>query len=321
MELMQSTAGVQSLGWMDMILALVLILWLATLFNFLRYRRRSKRKIHKLFGRMAVKNHHTAKALVDHEGRCTKIVDTLNEGILMVNAAHQIVFANERAAELLKVSQKKLLSRELGSLAPGASEASRLRDILAKRPSRGHREELQLLRGAHDTFWAGLSVSFPDDIREIAGGAVVLIVDVSDHINLEKKMHRYTTSLVQKVRQLDCIFAIQEMIGDSRLDMDTLFRKALQVIPQGLRYEKDMAVEIVFRDKRYASRGYHVGDWMMKAPMRVHGRSIGHISVSFVGSVGLTQPKPFKLGEKALIRNLADKLVNAPTVQQKIEKG
>ncbi len=316
MDALQSTTGVQGMGLMILVLVTLVILWLITLFLFFRHRRRSKRKIHKLFGRLAVKSHETAKAIVDHEGRCTKIVDTLNEGLLMVNAARQIVFANDRACELMKMPVKKLLLQDISVLTPGASEANRIVDILKKRPARGYREELQLLRGTDDTFWAGLSISFPKDIKEIEGGAVVLIVDVSDHINLEKKMHKYTASLVQKVRQLDCIFAIQEMIGDSSLGADELFKKALKIIPQGLRYEKDMAVEIVYRDRRYASRAFHEGDWTVKAPMRVKGKTMGHITVSFNGSIAYGQSRPFKMGEKALIRNLADKLVNAPAVQQ-----
>jgi len=297
--------------------AIVFIAWLITLIVYLKYRKRSKKKIHKLLGRIAVKNHQTVKAMMVNEEKFRKLIGHMNEGLLLTDAGHKIVFANRCACSMLKVSHDKMIGRRLSDFAVGASETARLEEILnRKRSGCNAKEELQLLRGDDEIIWASLSFSYPRDMKEIIDGAIIVMVDISQHIMLERKMHKLTGCMVQKVKQLDCTFDMQQMIGQSGITADEIFQNALKIIPEGLRYGNDMRVEIVYQDKRYASPGYHETQWMYKAPIRTRNKLKGHVAVCFLGNRSSRNIQPFRIGEKVLIKNLADKLGNAPAIER-----
>ncbi len=306
----------------EVLLALVtlfFVLWVATFVIYLKSRRHSKRKIHKLLGRLAVKSNQTAKAMFAHEERFCKLVEHMNEGLFLINSDNEIVYANQCACDILKRSNEQVIGRKLSVFAVGASETSCLDGILRKRiPGGKCREELHLIRGDNEMFWASLSFSYPQEIKDINGAAIVVMTDISDHIRLENKMHKYTGSLVQKVRQQNCMFAMQDLISNPELATDEIFRRALKIIPEGLRYGGEAGVEIVFQGKRFASPGFHLTEWSFKTPIKVGNQNMGHILVSYSTNGISNQIKPFRVGEKIMIKSLADKLAHVPAVQQAV---
>lgn len=319
MKTLQFLPGMVTIDLLAALVALLFVLWATTLIIYLKSHRRSKRKIHKLFGRLAIKSHQTAKAMMEYENKFCRLVEHMNEGLFLVNTANEIEYANQCAFDILRRPRNQVVGRKLSDFAVGASEANCLEGILRKKKQGGKcREELHLIRGDNEMFWASLSFSYPQELKDINGGAIVVMTDISDHIRLENKMHKYTGSLVQKVKQQNCMFAMQDMISNSGLPADEIFRRALKIIPEGLRYGGEVGVEIVFRDKRFASPGFHLTDWSYKAPIKIANKSMGHLVVSYSahGPSGLI--KPFRVGEKVLIKSLADKLAHAPSVQQSV---
>lgn len=315
---MQSNPELFTKELMLAVMAVLFILWIATALLYFHNRKKAKRKIMKLMGRTAIKSQKTAKALMECEEMCNKVISHLAVGVIMTDENHHIVFANRCASDLLHLDPEELIGSRLSDYALGSSEAGEIELRLKKRRAgKQIRQELQLVRADDEVFWAGLYFSFPDNIQLISQGAVIAIVDVSDHITLEKKMHKYTSYLVQKVRQLDSMFAMQELITDTELPAERFFAKALRIIPEGLRHGKDMRVEIEFMGKKYASPGFHETDWNHKVPIRIGSRNKGQLLVSYVGKVHTNdRMKPFKLGEKVLLKNLADKLAHAPVVMK-----
>lgn len=300
------------------VVAILFILWAATAFLYLRSRKKARRKILKLMGRTAIKSQKTAKALLDCEEMCNRLVSQMGVGVVMTDADHQIVFANRCAADLLHLKPEDLIGSKFSDYALGSSEEGSIKSRLQKRRAGKHvREELQLVRGDDEVFWAGIYFSFPDNIQLIHDGALIALIDISDHITLEQKMHKYTSYLVQKVRQLDCMFAMQELTTDTDLPAERFFEKALKIIPEGLRHGRDMRVEIEFMGQKYSSSGFHETDWKHKVPIRIGRTNKGQLVVSYVGKIHTNErSKPFKLGEKALLKNLADKLAHAPVVMK-----
>lgn len=256
-----------------------------------------------------MKNHQTAKAMLDSEEKFKKIIGHMNEGLLLTDADHRIIFANQCSCGILRIRQEDLLGRKLEELAVGASDAARIVEAMEKKKSGcTTREELRLVKGNNDMFWASLSISYPSDLKEVTGGAIVVLVDMSRHIQLEQKLQKLTTSLVQKVKQMNCLFDVQQIIGEPDSSTEEMFNRLVKVIPGGLRYGGDMAVEILFEGKRYATSSYRETKWAYQATLKAKGIKKGHLSVSYMGPEPARQQKPFRIGEKILIRNIAEKV-------------
>jgi len=307
---------------MPVLSVLLLLAWMATLMFFFRYRRRSSRKIHKLLGRLAVKNHQSARALIEREEKFRKLISHMNEGLLLTDAGHRILFANQSACGILNVAPELVNGRLLSDFAAGPTEAARINAALDKKRRGCHsREEVQLIRSRNDMFWASLSISYPNDLKEITGGAMIVLVDISGQKSAEQKLQRLTTGLVQKVRQLNCVFDIQELATIPGISTERLFREALKIIPGGLLHAEDASIEIVFRNQRFATPGYRVTGCACSLPLKVNGLREGQITVCYPDRLLYRVKNPFRVGQKVLLRNIAGKLGQAVTVNQLMAAG
>lgn len=289
-----------------------MLLWIATVFYFLRYRKRVKRKLRKMIGLITIKNAHELKVLKESEEKYHCIADQMNEGLILTDSEQKIVYANRTACEQLRRKSEELLGARLSDFAAGTNESSRLDALLNKMKSSAKaRDEFMMLRNVNEIFWVSMSFSHPKKQTSLHDGVIIVMVDVTQHIVLEQKMQKLTNNLVQKVRQLDCVFDIQQILSEPNLNADTVFKNALKIIPNGLRYEKDMRVEIVYKGKRYQTPGYRESQWYYKVPLKVNNNPIGHLTVSYVGAQPPKQSQPFRIGEKVLLKNLAEKMINA----------
>jgi PAS domain S-box-containing protein len=290
----------------------LLLLWLISLLFFERYRRRTKRKFKKMLGLITVKNSHDIKVLKESEAKFKAVTDLMNEGLLMTDDKHMIVYANKAACRKLKRNQDDIIGSRLIDYAAGNAEATKIIDILKKtKPGSKAREEFHLVRGDKELFWASLSFSHPKTLTGLNNSTIIVMVDVTQHIIQEQKMRKLTNNLVQKVKQLNCVFDMQQMLAEPNQSTERLLQRALSIIPQGLRYEKDMRVEIVYEGEKFHSPGYHQTKLAYKVPLKSGRQQMGHIAVSYVGARTPRQSQPFRIGEKILLKNLAEKIVTA----------
>ena len=295
----------------------LLLLWLITILLFERYRRRTTRRLKKMLGLITVKNSHDIKVLKESEARFKAATDLMNEGLLMTNEEHNIVYANKSACRKLKLELDDIIGTTFFDYAAGNAEATKLRELLAKtKPGSKAREEFHLMRGNKELFWASLSFARPKSLNSLKNTTIIVMVDVTQHILLEQKMRKLTNNLVQKVKQLNCVFDMQQMLTEPGQPVERMLQRALAIIPQGLRYERDMRVEIVYDGRVYHSPGYHQTKLAYKVPLKTRDNKAGHIAVSYLGSHPPRQSQPFRIGEKVLLKNLAEKIVSAIEFKQ-----
>ncbi len=291
---------------------LFLVLWIITFYSFFRYRKRVRRKLHKMIGLVTIKNSHEIKVLKEASEKYRSIIELVNEGLMLTDADNRIIFVNKCACEQLHLSEHEILGTDLSNYAAGTNDLCRLNNLL-KRLTAGHhaKDDFMLKRGDKDFFYASLSLTHPKAPSSLKNCNIIVMVDITEKVMLEQKMCKLTDSLVQKVRQLDCVFDVQQVLSEPDQTEDRILQRALKIIPQGLRYEKDMRVEIVYGRKRFASNGFRETQWLYKVPLKSKNGNIGHIAVSYVGANPSRHCQPFRIGEKALLKNLADKLTKA----------
>ncbi len=290
----------------------LLLIWIVSLLFFARYRKRTKRKFKKMLGLITVKNSHEIKVLKESEAQFKAVAELMNEGLLITDEAHKIIYANKSACRKLKCKLEDIIGTGFSDYAAGSAEATKIQHILNKsKPGSKAREEFHMMRCDKELFWASLSFSRPKSIDGLNNRIIIVMVDVTEHILLEQKMRKLTDNLVQKVRQLDCVFDMQQMLSEPGLSTEKILQRALSIIPQGLRYERDMRVEIVYDGKQYRSPGYRQTKLAYKVPFKAGQQKAGHIAVSYVGDQPPRQSQPFRIGEKVLLKNLAEKIVSA----------
>lgn len=297
---------------LSILMALMVVLLLVGIYLFIKYRKRSKRKINRLLGLITVRNTHDLKVLKENEEKYRSIVCLMNEGMILTDADHRIVFANKCACKQLKKSAKELSGKKISDFAVGKTEAARLDELLDRnRAGTVAREEFLMYRAHEEPFWVSLSFTFPGHLKDIHDGAVIVMVDVSGHIMLEQKMRKLTNNLVQKVKQLNCVFEMQQMLGQPNQSAEDIIKKSLKIIPKGLRHDHEMRVEIVYYGKEYRSPGFYKSKWHYTIPLKAVSQVAGHMTVSFIGSHPPLHSQPFRIGEKVLLKSIAEKIMMA----------
>ena len=265
-----------------------------------------------MIGLVTIKNSHEIKVLKETLEKYRSIVEQINEGLILTDADNQIVLANKCACEQLNREEKEVIGTNLIDYAIGTNDSFRLTNLLKKMtPGHHAKGEFMLKRGDEDFFHARLSLTHPKAPSSLRNSNIIVMVDITEKVRLEQKMSKLTDNLIQKVRQLDCVFDMQQVLSEPGQTEDRILQRALKIIPRGLRYEKDMRVEIVYGRKRFASNGFKETQWLYKVPLKDKDGNIGHIAVSYVGSGPQRHYQPFRIGEKALLKNLADKLIKA----------
>lgn len=287
-------------------------MWVVSLLLFERQRRQTKRRMHKILGLMTIKNTHGIKTLKESEAKYKSIIDQMHEGVFLTDDTRKVLYANKYACQMLKCSEGHITGCDLSDFVVGNAERSMLNEMLVRtKPGSKSRDEFHMMRGDKDLFWASLSFSCVKALNGHKKLTIIVMVDVTAHILLEQKMRKLTNNLVQKVKQLNCVFDIQQILGEPDQSTERILQRALKIIPQGLRHEHDMRVEIFYDGKQYQTPGYHQTKWYYKVPMKSKLKPDGYISVSYMGNHPPRQSQPFRIGEKVLLKNLAEKLTTA----------
>ena len=288
---------------------LLLSLWIITLAFFVFYRQGKKKRHRKTLEKHLAERDQTFLQLKQSEERYNKLISNMNEGLIFTDDRDMIRFINKCACHIFKSQARSMLNRSILDFVLSPAEAKKLGlPYELKRPGCSHREEVQMVRGNGEMFWASLNISYLDALHDLMPGAIIVMTDISAQKKAEEKLHNQTISLNQKVQQLDCLFDISDITNVPGISFEGIFERSLEIIPFGLKYPSDAWVEIVFGEKRYVSKNFEDTRWSYSVPIKGQNRKVGSLRVGYLESKPIVNKDPFHINEKILIKNIAEKL-------------
>jgi PAS domain S-box-containing protein len=305
----------------DSLAIMFLFLWIATLIAFAVYLSGSARRHKKTLEKHLKERDLTYLALQKSEERYTKLISNMNEGLIFTDDKDIIRFVNKCACNILKSKAEKILNRSIFDYVLSISDAKKLGlPFELKRPGCSHFEMMQLVRDNGDMFWASLNISYMDNLHDHMPGAIIVMNDMTEQKMAEEKMHNLTASLNLRVKQLDCLFEISDMANTPDMHLEEIFKKAVDIIPQGLKYPNDVWVELIIDEEKYASKKGHNGDMIFQLPIRSKQKKFGFIRIGNRNPNAHASGDILHINEKVLLKNIAERL--AIIIEQKmIEKA
>lgn len=308
-----------------LIASLFFLLWVVTLVFFIVYllghRKRHKKTIENFIADRDV----NFAALRKSEERYNKLITHMNVGLMFINDKDQICFVNRCVCNILKLNSEKLINHSIYDFFLSPSDNRKLKlPYELKKPGCSHREEIQLVRGNGDIFWAALNISYLDSLHNHMPGSIIIITDIDDQKKAEEKLHNLTVSLNHKVNQLDSLFEISDISFIPDASLEEVLQRSLGIIPLGLKNSANIWVEINAGNKQYKTKNYKDSKLFFMTPIKGGKRNFGTLRVGNSEIDDLRSKDVFHVNERIFIRNIAQKLgrmIEMKNMEQSMEES
>lgn len=132
--------------------------------------------------------------------------------------------------------------------------------------------------------------------------------NITDRKNKEEELERKTRELKERIKELNCLYAISKLNQIPGLSLDEFFKKTLDIIPSGWQFPKDTAVRIVFDQKEYTSKSFLETHPNLASKIRIAGKTRGLVEVFHTKTESGSPSKAFLKEESNLIKAIAEHL-------------
>ncbi|HET7293384.1 MAG TPA: PEP/pyruvate-binding domain-containing protein [Vicinamibacteria bacterium] len=115
-------------------------------------------------------------------------------------------------------------------------------------------------------------------------------------------------ALQERAKELSCLYRVDEILARPGQPVDEALRHVVAALPSGWQYPAVCQARIVVGGHSYEPTGYAESAWAQSAPIQVHGRGVGNVSVSYTAPRPPSDEGPFLKEERRLIDTIADRL-------------
>ena len=126
--------------------------------------------------------------------------------------------------------------------------------------------------------------------------------------HLETLVAERTTHLAERIKELNCLYAISSLVAESSGSTDRLMRTALKLLPSGFQHPEAILSRIVLDGREFASPGFTDTASRFSADIVVSGEAAGKIEVCLPEEISARAGGSFLREEQDIIINIARQL-------------
>jgi hypothetical protein len=124
----------------------------------------------------------------------------------------------------------------------------------------------------------------------------------------KKSLDKLIDNLQERAKELNCMYAIEEILQHSDASLDNVFNRIVTVIPSGMQYPEICKVKIVYQDFNYASESFKETPWFLSEDITVQDRIVGWIKVYYTENRSTKNQGIFLEEEKRVLNSIAKRL-------------
>lgn len=114
--------------------------------------------------------------------------------------------------------------------------------------------------------------------------------------------------LKEREKELNCLYMVDEILGQQQLTLPELFRKVIEVMPPAWRFPEHCHARIVCNGYSFHTPGFLTSSISVKSEIKADGRPIGLLEVVYSEDVPKTDEGYFLENERTLINTIADRI-------------
>lgn len=123
-----------------------------------------------------------------------------------------------------------------------------------------------------------------------------------------KSLDKLIYNLEERVKELNCIYELEEILQRSNLSIDEIFNELILIIPSGWQCSDKCVVRILYRDSDYQPENFKETPWVLSSEIKVEERTVGKIEVYYTEEQPDADIGPFLNEEQQMLNSIALRL-------------
>lgn len=124
----------------------------------------------------------------------------------------------------------------------------------------------------------------------------------------KKSFDKLIVSLEERVRELNCIYEIEELLAKPDITVKKAFQKLTEIIPRGWQYTEICVVRLRHRERSYTADNFQESPWKIEEKIIANNREVGSIEVFYTEERPEEFDGPFDKDEVQLLKTIATRL-------------
>jgi signal transduction histidine kinase len=157
-------------------------------------------------------------------------------------------------------------------------------------------------------------------VQKSTPGTVDGIVISSD---TEVQLRRLTHDLIERVKELGCLYGISRLVENEENSLDDIFRGVVELIPPSWQYPEVTCARITLKHKIFKTANFKETEWKQAETILVNGKPAGTVEVYYLEEKPHVYEGAFLKEERDLIHGIAERLghvVASKTAKDRLHK-
>ena len=142
-------------------------------------------------------------------------------------------------------------------------------------------------------------------LREAHQQVLDLQGQLSEYKWIEGALRKRTKELSERVKELDCLFSISDMLRNRKLNLEELLQNITDILPKAFQYPERTSVFLTIGNRVFRSEGFVDSPCTYATNIDVNGRCVGRVSVYIAQSNNSITQVEVLPEEKSLLHSIA----------------
>jgi len=134
------------------------------------------------------------------------------------------------------------------------------------------------------------------------------ITDITERRRVEEALRRRTYDLGERVKELNCLYGISEVVEKPDISSEELIRGIVDLIPPVWQYPEVTCARIILEGEELRTENFRETTWKQSSDIVVHGQRVGTLEVCYLEERPESDEGPFLKEERNLLNAIAERL-------------
>jgi hypothetical protein len=137
---------------------------------------------------------------------------------------------------------------------------------------------------------------------------------------MDDELRRRTLQLAERVKELDCLYGIANLIETPDISIEGIMRGACELLPRAWQYPSLACARIVLKGRTYETANFRQTEFRLLSGIRVLGEAAGTVEVCYFRDPHPPGREPFLKEEVKLLDAIAKRLGRVTERMQAVEE-